>query len=196
MNELVLTVRQTIDEWLRLRWSDLQFGEARNALLVFVGFVGLALVALLFRYARTRRKPGETVVGAAMAQARGALVVPAIVPSMRRSAAAPIRHLPLLVFLAGIPFFAVALADPHTGFAQEDVSYPGRRIALLVDASTSMIMEFQSEKLNKQGASTFFTAVAAAEQFMRRRMNGPYHDLISLIQFGNQAYVVTPFTTD
>ena len=31
---------------------------------------------------------------------------------------------------------------------------------------------------------------------MRRRMDGPYRDLISLIQFGNEAYVVTPFTTD
>jgi hypothetical protein len=95
-----------------------------------------------------------------------------------------------------VPFFAVALADPHTGFSQEEVSYPGRRIALLVDASTSMIMEFQSDKLNKQGPSAFFTAVAAAEQFMRRRMTGPYHDLIALIQFGNEAYVVTPFTND
>ena len=27
-------------------------------------------------------------------------------------------------------------------------------------------------------------------------MNGPYHDLVALIQFGNEAYVVTPFTTD
>jgi Ca-activated chloride channel homolog len=27
-------------------------------------------------------------------------------------------------------------------------------------------------------------------------MDGPYKDLISLIQFGNEAYVVTPFTTD
>jgi Mg-chelatase subunit ChlD len=27
-------------------------------------------------------------------------------------------------------------------------------------------------------------------------MDGPYRDLISLIQFGNEAYVVTPFTTD
>jgi hypothetical protein len=196
MNELVLTVRQTIDEWLRLRWSDLQFGEVRNALLLFVGLIGVAVVALLFRHARTRRKPGDTVVGAAAAQARGALVVPAIIPSMRRSMMSPLRYLPLLVFLSGVPFFAVALADPHTGFAQEDVSYPGRRIALLVDASTSMVMSFNSDKLKTQGEATFFTAVAGAEQFMRRRMSGPYHDLIALIQFGNEAYVVTPFTTD
>jgi Mg-chelatase subunit ChlD len=31
---------------------------------------------------------------------------------------------------------------------------------------------------------------------MKRRMNGPYRDLVALIQFGNEAYVVTPFTTD
>ena len=31
---------------------------------------------------------------------------------------------------------------------------------------------------------------------MKLRMNGRYHDLIALIQFGNEAYVVTPFTTD
>ena len=50
--------------------------------------------------------------------------------------------------------------------------------------------------MKTQGEATFFTAVAAAEQFIRRRMNGPYRDLVALIQFGNQAYVVTPFTTD
>ena len=75
------------------------------------------------------------------------------------------------------------------------MSYPGRRIALLVDASTSMVMQFKSPT-KTQGEATFFTAVAAAEQFIRRRMNGPYRDLVALIQFGNQAYVVTPFTTD
>jgi hypothetical protein len=31
---------------------------------------------------------------------------------------------------------------------------------------------------------------------MKLRINGRYHDLIALIQFGNEAYVVTPFTTD
>jgi Ca-activated chloride channel homolog len=67
---------------------------------------------------------------------------------------------------------------------------------MLVDASTSMVMSFNSQKLKTQGEATFFTAVAGAEQFMRRRMAGPYHDLIALIQFGNEAYVVTPFTTD
>jgi Ca-activated chloride channel homolog len=184
MGELVITVRETIDEWLRVRWTDLQFAETRTALLVFSVLLAAAAIALVVRGARARRA-GRTHVA-----------LPALVPSLRRSSWSAVRHVPLLLFLGGLPFFAIALADPHTGFSQEEVSYPGRRIALLVDASTSMIMEFQSQRLNKQGASTFFTAVAAAEQFMKRRMDGPYHDLISLIQFGNQAYVVTPFTTD
>jgi Ca-activated chloride channel family protein len=184
MGELVITVRQTVDEWLRIRWSDLQFGEARTAVLVFAVVLAIALLALVAQLARSRRA------------GRTHLAMPAIVPVMRRSSWSAARHVPLLLFLLGVPLFAAALADPHTGFTQEDVSYPGRRIALLVDASTSMIMEFQSGKLNRQGSSAFFTAVSAAEQFMRRRMTGPYHDLISLIQFGNEAYVVTPFTND
>ena len=107
-----------------------------------------------------------------------------------------LRHLPVLLFVLGVPFFAMALADPQTGFTREEVSYPGRRIALLVDASTSMVMSFKSTRFKTQGESTFFTAVAGAEYFIKRRMNGPYRDLVALIQFGNQAYVVTPFTND
>ena len=95
-----------------------------------------------------------------------------------------------------MPLFAVALADPHTAFTREETSYPGRRIALLVDGSTSMVMKFESKTLKTPENRAFYTAVAAAEHFMKLRMNGRYHDLIALIQFGNEAYVVTPFTTD
>lgn len=196
MNALLITLRTTLDEFLRVRWTDLQFSETRNALLLFVALLGVGLVMLLFRMARVRRRPGDGIVQGAAARAGGAVVLPAIIPGMRRSSLSAIRYLPLVVFLAGVPFFALALADPHTGFAQEDVSYPGRRIALLVDASTSMVMTFNHDRLKTQGESAFFTAVAGAEAFMKRRMNGPYHDLIALIQFGNEAYVVTPFTTD
>jgi len=99
----------------------------------------------------------------------------------------------------GLPFFALALADPQTTFLREEASYPGRRIAIIVDASTSMIMKFDTVKLGAPKAArstTFFTAVAAAEYFMKLRMNGRYHDLLALIEFGNEAYVVTPVTTD
>jgi len=38
--------------------------------------------------------------------------------------------------------------------------------------------------------------VAAAERFVQLRMKGRYRDLIALVEFGNEAYVVTPFTND
>jgi Ca-activated chloride channel homolog len=181
-NALWITLRATADEWLRTRWSDLQFSEAQTALLVFVVLLAAALLVLILRAVASRAGGGR-------------LALPAILPVMRRSPMAAVRHLPLVLFLLGLPFFAIALAEPHTGFTREEVSYPGRRIAILVDASTSMVMQFKSDK-RRQGSATFFTAVAAAEQFIERRMRGPYRDLVALIQFGNEAYVVTPFTTD
>lgn len=182
-NALIITLRATVDEWLRTRWSDLQFADPRSALLVFVVLLAASILFLLVRTLRGRR-PGRTH-----------LALPAILPLMRRSPMAAVRHLPLVLFLAGLPLFAIALAQPLTGFTREEVSYPGRRIALLVDASTSMVMQFKSD-VRRQGTATYFTAVAAAERFIERRMNGPYRDLVALIQFGNEAYVVTPFTTD
>lgn len=184
MGDLLIVLQATADEWLRTRWADLQFARARTALLVFVALVALALIAIVARQARTRRA-GRTHVA-----------LPALVPGMRASRAAPIRHLPLLLFLLGLPCFAIALADPLTGFLQEDVTRPGRRIALVIDGSGSMVLRFPSSRLERSGESTFFTAVAAAEYFVKRRMDGPYRDLMALIQFGTEAYVVTPFTTD
>src|SRR5262249_38215177 len=51
-------------------------------------------------------------------------------------------------------------------------------------------------KLHPAGGQTYFATVAAAEYFMRLRRSGPNRDLVSLIEFGNEAYVVTPFTSD
>ena len=101
--------------------------------------------------ARVHRAAGDRRAAAgrsAMLRQRGRthVALPALLPVMRRSPLALVRHLPLLLFLAGMPFFAIALADPHTGFAREEVSYPGRRIALLVDASTSMVIQFESTR--------------------------------------------------
>jgi hypothetical protein len=177
-------LRATLDEWWRTRWEDLQFPEAANATVVCAVLLAIACLVLLIRAVRGRG-PGRTHVA-----------VPSVLPIMHRSHLALLRHLPVLLFVLGVPCFAMALADPQTGFSREEVSYPGRRIALLVDASTSMVMSFKSTRMKTQGESTFFTAVAGAEYFIKRRMTGPYKDLVALIQFGNQAYVVTPFTND
>jgi len=184
LSDLLIVVRRTIAECLGLRWDDLSFTEAGTALLVLLVLLASSLLMLLARMARSQHAR------------RAAVGVPAILSVMRRSPLSAARHAAFLLFLLGVPFFAVALADPHTAFTREQMSYPGRRIALIVDASNSMILQFETAQLQPVANRAFFTAVASAEHFMKLRMNGPYRDLIALIQFGSNAYVVTPFTTD
>ncbi len=68
----------------------------------------------------------------------------------------------------------------------------------MIDASTSMRTPFKAATLNTRAETdaTFFTTVAAAERFVRMRMARNYKDLMALVEFGNEAYVVTPFTND
>ena len=120
LTDLPIGLRTLWDEWVRTRWVDLQFGSGQTALLVFVVLLALAVLVLLVSF--LRRRTG-----------RSHLALPALLPMMRWSPVTPARHLPVLLFLLGVPVFAVALADPQTGFSREEVSYPGRRIALLVD---------------------------------------------------------------
>ena len=180
---LLIALRSTFDEWLRTRWRDLQFSDARTALLVFVVLAAIA-VLVLFARAMLGTRAGRTHI-----------TLPSLLPGMRRSPLALTRHLPLMLFVAGLPFFGIALADPHTGFTREEVSHPGRRIALLVDASTSMAC---SSRRNDEdpGRGHILHGCCRAENVHQTSHEGPYRDLVALIQFGNQAYVVTPFTTD
>jgi hypothetical protein len=184
LKELISMVQDALGDWIRLSWNDLHFDETWTAVLVLVVLLSISGLMLLARGLRSQ-KAGRTHVS-----------LPALLPSILRSHFSMLRHAAFLVFMLGVPFFAVALADPHTAFTREETSYPGRRIALLVDGSSSMVMKFETKSLKTPENRAFYTAVASAEHFMKLRMNGRYHDLIALIQFGNEAYVVTPFTTD
>lgn len=184
LTDLLIVVRSTLAEWLRVRWSDLHFAAAPTTALVLVVVVSVAVLMMLAREMR-RRQAGRRHVA-----------LPAVLPIMERSALVATRHTPFLLFVAGLVFFAVALADPRTAFVREEVTYPGRRIAMLIDGSASMVLRFEARRLGVAQERAFYTAVAAAEHFLKLRMNGPYRDLLALIQFGNESYVVTPFTTD
>ena len=184
LSDLLIVIRTTLDEWRALHWADQRFAQAQATVLTLAVLLAVALLVLLARGLRTYR-PGRTRIA-----------LPALLPVMRRSSFALTRYGAFALFLIGIPFFALALADPFTSIEGQEMSYPGRRIAVMIDASTSMMSPFSSTTLNAQGTQTYFTTVAAAEYFMKMRMQGPNHDLISLIEFGSEAYVVTPFTTD
>ncbi|MGH9173497.1 MAG: vWA domain-containing protein [Vicinamibacterales bacterium] len=129
---------------------------------------------------------------------RGRLALPSLIDWARPRSGSLLRHGALVVALAGIPFFALALADPKTALTREETSYPGRRISMMIDASSSMLSSMPSNRLAKDAPNDamFFTTVGAARYFVELRMKGKYRDLLALVEFGDQAYVITPFTTD
>jgi len=173
-------------EWRALDAASLQFWQRDAAQLALLGLGALTATALLIRAALARR-PG-----------RHRLAMPALLRDPGRASLAWIRHAPMLLVAAGLPLAVVAVADPYTALVAETVTYPGRRIALMIDASDSMQTSFRAETLNtrNQVQPAFFTTVAAAERFVQLRRQSKYRDLMALVEFGSRAYVITPFTSD
>ena len=186
ITQVPAVVRDVVFEWRNARAADLLFTHRTDAIIAAVILIGLSFAVLVGR-ALTRTKAGRTQVA-----------LPAVLEWSGGSWASIVRHGALLLFLVGLPFFVLAFADPYSSLTREDVSFPGRRIALMIDASSSMMARFPAAHLNAKAPNeaTFFTTVAAAEAFIRQRLSGKYHNLIGLIEFGDEAYVVTPFTTD
>lgn len=187
LNALIELVGRTLGQWRSSGIGDLAF-NARNAALLATALMAVIAATVLVWRALRGRLPGRT-----------AIALPAVLPlsvTRLRSPIAFVRHAPFVLFLAGLPFFCLALADPHSSLSAHQTSYPGRRIAVIMDASLSMLSPFSGQQLKTQSDTAFSNTMAAAEYFIRVRMKGRYRDLIALEQFGNEAYVITPFTTD
>lgn len=184
LSDLPSAVSGTLDAWERLGWTDLQFARLPVAVLLLAALVAVPLLVLLAR--RMRLQPAR----------RAQVALPAVLSIMPRSLLSPARHTAFVLFVLGIPFFAIAIADPRSALVREEATYSGRRIAMLIDGSGSMVLPFEAPKLEPVMNRTFYTAVAASERFLKLRMAGRNDDRIAIIQFGNEAYIVTPFTTD
>ena len=184
--DIIAFVRDAAAEWQSIRVAELLFGSRDAARLTLIVLLGGSAAVLLAR-SLFGRGPG-----------RGRIALPALLPVIRSSPFSFVRHTPVLLFLLGLPFFILALADPFTRLTQQEVSFPGRRIGLLVDASSSMMQPFEAPLIGADSPSNaaFFTAVDSAQTFVRKRMDGRFRDLIALIEFGDEAYVITPFTND
>jgi hypothetical protein len=183
--ELETALAARVDEWQSLALQDLQFWHRDEARLAFAGLV--VLVGALVVARLLLRAPRHRGVG-----------LPAILQRFRAPRLSAWRYAPLLLVAAGIPFALLALADPYSALVREDAVFPGRRISIMIDASTSMSTSFKTESLKtrSQNGPAFYTTVAAAEQFVQLRLEGKHQDLMALVEFGNQAYVITPFTSD
>ena len=184
VGEFFALVGRTLSELTELSGGAFALLQRDMALLVYALLVGVCLALHVFRRMR-RPRAGE-----------GRLVLPAVFGSAMfpKNHAASVRHVAYGLFLLGVIAFAFALADPHTALVEDEASYPGHRITMMIDASLSMNTAFATEQL--AAGNTFLANVSAAEYFVKRRMEGPYQDLVSLVQFGNEAYIVTPFTND
>jgi Ca-activated chloride channel family protein len=186
VSRLEALVRGVIGEWQELSFSQLQFWHRSEARLIAVALVGVVVVLLLARSTAWRGRLPRGVV------------LPAILTSIPSARGTLLLHAPIVLFVLGLPFLIVALGDPYSALISRQSSFPGRRIGLMIDASISMRTPFTAASLNRRAPTeaTFFTTVAAAERFVELRRNGKYRDLIALVEFGNQAYVITPFTSD
>ena len=179
-------IRSMWAEWQGLRVAELRFLQADSARLALILLVGLAVTLLVLR-STIRRRTTQQRVG-----------LPALLGSLRSTSFAFVRHVPLALLVAGLPFFALALGDPYSVLRQRQETFPGRRICIMIDASSSMVRPFSAPTLRAGTGSqaSFFTTVKAAERFVELRTQGKYKDLMALVEFGDQAYVITPFTTD
>lgn len=181
---LLAAIRRTAAEWTALRLDSMQFAQADTGRLLVLVLAGVALAAFLIRVLWRRRA--------------SRIALPALLAWARSSRAGVTRHGAVALALAGVPFFVLALADPRTAFTQQESTFPGRRISLMIDASSSMLSPLRAERLGRGAPNdaAFFTTVGAARYFVELRMKGQYRDLMSLIEFGDDAYVITPFTSD
>jgi hypothetical protein len=148
----------------------------------------LAITLFILRSTLIRRTPRQRVA------------LPAVLTALQPRSWSFVRHLPMVLVAAGIPWAILALGDPYSTLTQRQETFPGRRICIMLDASSSMVRPFNAPTLRQSSGvttqATFFTTVAAAQRFVQLRTEGKYRDLMSLVEFGDQAYVVTPFTTD
>lgn len=171
-------------------WPELRFDRPEEAAIAAAVVAALAAAAWILRR-RAARTPGRTGV-----------ILPAVLWPPAAGPGRFARHLPAALVCAGLPLFFIALADPYTTFVRQEVTNPGRRILILLDASGSMGggtygNRFRSTpRLKAKSDEPFYTAAAAAEYFVRRRIEGGFRDLIGLIEFGDESYIVSPFSAD
>lgn len=180
-----------VNQFLGLQWDSLKYSHANEAFLFALVLAAVLLFALTIKLV-WRKAPGRRMI-----------LLPGIAPGFKKARFSFVRHTSVVLFFAGLFFFTIALADPYLSFTKGEVIYPGKKIVVILDASSSMGGQFLAEKLRPERLKElnhpqdrFFTAAKAAEYFIELRIKGKYKDLIGLVEFGNEAYVITPFTND
>ncbi len=138
---------------------------------------GLILVPLLgvLYWWRETRHPAPTVVFP------GASEIGALVHPVKRW----LRHLPVVLRLAGLSFLIIALARPQLALEEEKITTEGIDIVLTLDISSSMLArDLKPDRIT--------AAKNVAGEFVRGRQN----DRIGLVMFAGESYTWCPLTMD
>ncbi len=154
--------------------------------------VALVVLAVLLRYRRRRSYFGHPLL---------ALIVDQLGRSPR------LIYLPVVLEMAGLVFLFLALLDPVIPLVEHEVRNEGLNIVLVLDLSSSMQLPITEKRaslktiaatlpsagLSAPAAETRLEVVKkAVVDFVRQRRG----DRIGLVVFSNNAYVVSPLTTD
>lgn len=96
-----------------------------------------------------------------------------------------LRHLPLVLQLAGIGLLTVALARPQSSTSWQNVTTEGIDVVIALDISSSMLArDFQPNRLQ--------ASKEIATQFIAGRPN----DKMGLVVFSGESFTQCPLTTD
>ncbi len=138
------------------------------------GLILIPLLAALYVW-REGKHPAPTVVFPGTSKLR-----PLVSPVRRW-----LRHLPVVLRLAGLAFLIVALARPQLALEEEKISTEGIDIVLTLDISSSMLArDLQPDRIT--------AAKKVASEFVAGRQN----DRIGLVMFAGQSYTWCPLTMD
>lgn len=110
----------------------------------------------------------------------------AAVKSARKSPFVRLRHILVVLRLAGFGLLVVALARPQKGHSDEEVSTEGVDIMLVMDISESMrALDFQPDN-----------RLAVAKTTMRDFIHKRSSDRMGLVVFGARSFTKCPLTLD
>ena len=147
----------------------------RHPLVLLLLLLVPALVWL--RFARRRQAPLTFSDGAALL-------------GLPRSPWLALRHLPAVLFAAGLVFLILAAARPQQGMSESRVETEGVDIVLVVDTSTSMRADDFSTATKRMDRLDAAKAVLA--QFIQARPD----DRLGIVAFAAMPYTIAPLTTD
>lgn len=119
----------------------------------------------------------------------------------RRYRASRLRHLPVLLAGAAVPFVALAMTDPVLPYSEGEIRARGLDIVLVLDLSSSMeevmgytptMADLRANAGRPRGDTRLETTKKALLDFIALRQ----HDRVGLVVFSDNAYVVSPLTFD